>query len=74
MIKMAKHTVAGISVVHEHKAESIMEQMVMNTEGLIDEEKDKLRRLLREYKSIISLHDGDLNLVRCSITLIQVKL
>eukprot|EP00731_Ephydatia_muelleri_P011498 Em0006g392a len=42
----AKHTVAGISVVHEHKADSIMEQMVMSTEGLIDEEKDKLRRLL----------------------------
>ena len=56
----AKHTVAGISVVHEHKADSIMEQMVMSTEGLIDEEKDKLRRLLREYKGIISLHDGDI--------------
>eukprot|EP00731_Ephydatia_muelleri_P013103 Em0007g413a len=42
----AKHTVAGKSVVHEHKADSIMEQMVMSTEGLIDEEKDKLRRLL----------------------------
>ena len=56
----AKHTVAGISGVHEHKADSIMEQMVMSTEGLIDEEKDKLRRLLREYKGIISLHDGDI--------------
>ncbi|KAL5468889.1 hypothetical protein EMCRGX_G030034 [Ephydatia muelleri] len=56
----AKHTVAGISVVHEHKADSIMEQMVMSTEGLIDEEKDKLRRLLREYKGIILLHDGDI--------------
>ncbi|KAL5516149.1 hypothetical protein EMCRGX_G001420 [Ephydatia muelleri] len=55
----AKHTVAGISVFHEHKAESIMEQMVMSTEGLIEEEKDKLRRLLREYKGI-SLHDGDI--------------
>ena len=54
------HAHFGISVVHEHKADSIMEQMVMSTEGLIDEEKDKLRRLLREYKGIISLHDGDI--------------
>lgn len=59
-IKDTKQTVAGKSVIYEHLAESIIEQMVMNTEGLIDEEKDKLRRLLREYKSIISLYDGDI--------------
>ena len=61
---------------HKHKAEDIIEQMVTNAEGLMDEEKDKLRRLLSEYKSIMSLHDGDIQdtLVRCSIILIQVML
>ena len=39
--------------VHKHEAEDIIEQMVMNTEGLMD-------GLLSEYKSIISRHDGDI--------------
>ena len=34
---------------HKHNAEDIIEQMVTNAEGLMDEEKDKLRRLLSEY-------------------------
>eukprot|EP00731_Ephydatia_muelleri_P013040 Em0007g350a len=37
---------------HKHNAEDIIEQMVTNAEGLMDEEKDKLRRLLNDAKPI----------------------
>ena len=52
----------GVSTlkVHKHKTEDIIEQMVTNTGGLMDEAEDKLQRLLREYMSIKSRHDEDI--------------